>query len=476
MDRIVRQKLEEARRRLVLRQFFPDAVWTLLAGLSVWVVLRLAGLGLPALSLLPGTALVPILGISLAGAAVVSWWRWRSDLAVAAELDARGGTRDRFVTALRLPPDESAPLAAAARREVAAFAETFSVPAGLPLSGPGRKIFWLILPLVALAAVEGFRHWRQTQLAEELQEAHRLATAVREAAEKRATDDQELQAAVEDLASTLDQLPGSNEPLRDVLRALAELEQKLAASTSAQAGLTPAETSALAEALAAQNPQLAEALRSGQNEAAAEGLEKLDPETLARALEEAARHAEASRLQEMAREGAAKAQAKLTAMLRPSDGAGGGSERSKFLSDLSDLRTGSGGGETPREGDQPGAPGETSGGREKTAASDADDAPPTGSPGSERDLGRGSELSQEGEPTRESQGPDDFVAGQQDGGGSLVEIFRASGSDDPTAQQAYRSVYQSALPAALDAVEQETIPPGSRLMVRRYFEAIRPRE
>lgn len=476
VDRIVRQKLREARRRLVVRQALQDAVWTILAGLSLWVVIRLIGLGLPVLYLLPYSLLAPILGMSLVVALATAWWRWRETLAVAAELDARAGTQDRFVTTLQLPTDSPAPLARAAHREVAAFAESFSARTALPLSGPGRKTLWLLVPLVALAIVEGIRQERTSRLGPEQEEAHRLITAVRDAAEKRAENDSDLRKAAEELQKIQDQLPASAEPLREVLRTLAELEQKLATAAASRDGLTPAETAALAEALASRNPQLADDLRSGRNEAAAEGLEKLDPETLTRALEEAARHAEASRLREMAREGAASARTKLTASLRPSGDSGNGSERSRFLAEMSDLRTGSGESENSGPNDQPGLPGEAPDGSEKSAASDADDAPPEGSPGSEYDRGRGSDLTQDGEPRRDSEGPDDFVHGQQDAGSSLVEIFRASGSDDPTARQAYRSVYDAVLPAALDAVEQEAIPPGSRLMVRRYFEAIRPRE
>ena len=74
------------------------------------------------------------------------------------------------------------------------------------------------------------------------------------------------------------------------------------------------------------------------------------------------------------------------------------------------------------------------------------------------------------------QGSEDFVEGEIGEGASLVQLFRAAGNDDPQARRAYRSAYQVAAPAALDAVSQEKIPAGSRLLVRRYFEAIRPKE
>jgi hypothetical protein len=55
-------------------------------------------------------------------------------------------------------------------------------------------------------------------------------------------------------------------------------------------------------------------------------------------------------------------------------------------------------------------------------------------------------------------------------------MLRMSGADDPKALRAYRSAYQTAEAAALDAVNREEVPIGSRLLVRKYFEAIRPKQ
>ena len=44
------------------------------------------------------------------------------------------------------------------------------------------------------------------------------------------------------------------------------------------------------------------------------------------------------------------------------------------------------------------------------------------------------------------------------------------------ATAAYRDLYGVMAPAAQDAVEQENIPLGARVYVRKYFEAIRPPE
>ena len=115
-------------------------------------------------------------------------------------------------------------------------------------------------------------------------------------------------------------------------------------------------------------------------------------------------------------------------------------------------------------------------GREKSSASSADNAPPAGLPGSENDRGSGENLSKETEPDDQPPADEDFVAGEIGEGSSLVELFRAAGNDDPKARRAYQNAYRTAVPSALDAVSREQIPPGSRLLVRRYFEAIRPKE
>ena len=85
-------------------------------------------------------------------------------------------------------------------------------------------------------------------------------------------------------------------------------------------------------------------------------------------------------------------------------------------------------------------------------------------------------IREEAEPLVAQEGSEDFLQGEIGDGASLVQLFRAAGGDDPQARRAYRSAYQVAAPAALDAVNQENIPAGSRLLVRRYFESIRPKE
>ncbi len=469
MDTIVRRKLKEARRRLTGERFFAHAAWALVFGFSALGLLRALVLISPSLRSKTAGIEVWILAVPLLIAAITAIAHWWNDRRVAREVDVRAATRDRFLTVLDLDPKDSPRFAHAVRDEVTRFASGLSLSEALRLRLPFRRYLWVLVPLLGLAGIEGLRHWQVSRGAPERAEARGLIAAVREAA-TRHPEDKDLQEEAQKLESAEEELSRSAEPLRDALRALADLEQTLAA----QAQLSPAETAALAEALAAGHPQLASDLRSGNQEAAAKSLSQLDPEAVANALEEAARHVENSRLREMSRRDSEKNQRRLVTMVKSSGS--GTSERSQFLSRVQDIKSGAAASDDPSPSDSESGDGDNPKGQEKSGAGDGDNAPPGGAPGSEKDTGRGPQLAGEAEPNRDSSGPDDFVPGIPNDGATLVEIFRASGSDDPEAQQTYRSAYDTARPAALDAVAREEIPPGSRILVRRYFEAIRPKE
>lgn len=469
VDTIVRQKLRQARRRLIGEHFLALAAWALVLGFSALIILRGATLVIPKSPPWSTTTVGWIFISPLFLAAVVAIGSWWSDRRVARELDARGSTRDRFLTALDLRDADPIGLTASVQREIAHFANTFSLPQALRIRIPFRRYLWILIPLLALFGIEGMRHLRQTQIAPEQNQAKALLAAVRKAAKKH-PEDKALQEEAQKLESTETQLDASREPLREALRALSDLEQSLAAP----AQFTPGESKALADALSAANPQLASDLRAGNQEAAANSLSQLDPESLAKALEEAARHLEKSRLRELSRQSQQEAQTRLVKMV--ASAGHHNSSRSQFLAQVQDLKSGS----SQAQDNAPAAPGEGEGesppGKEKAGSGENDHAPPGGSPGSELDRGRGPELAGEADPTQKTSGPDEFLPGTSGDGASLVEIFRASGRDDPKASQAYRSAFDAAQPAALDAVNREEIPPGSRLLVRRYFEAIRPKE
>jgi hypothetical protein len=51
-----------------------------------------------------------------------------------------------------------------------------------------------------------------------------------------------------------------------------------------------------------------------------------------------------------------------------------------------------------------------------------------------------------------------------------------SAGDASKSARKFKELYEAMAPAAEDAVQQENIPLGSRFLVRRYFESIRPKE
>jgi hypothetical protein len=465
MDVIVLRQLREARRRLVLQQFVDYAVWALLTGLTILAVGDVTSPSFPK----AGISWLAVILCPLALAALAGLFRWRSLKSVARELDERAKTKDRFLTALALPTSETGPLFNAAQREMSAFAASLRLCEYLRPKAPGKKALWLLLPLAALGLFEGFHEWRAKRLAPELAIAHKLIEQVQRAAEFEAKKDKDFYAITEQLQETERQLANSPEPLREALRALAELEQKF----SPQSELDAAETIALAEALAQNHAELASNLRSGKNADAARGVAQLDPAELANALEQAARHLETRRLRELAAQAPAVAKLQLGMMLSSSRGSGNQTGR-RFVTALREIKTGT---QDPMRERAQGPEGvEAAPGNEESTGLVADNAPPAGEPGSENDLGRGSDLSEEAEPVISPPASEDFVAGEIGQGASLVELFHAGGNDDPKARRAYHSAYQTAAPAALDAVGREQIPAGSRLLVRRYFEGIRPKE
>jgi len=466
VDGIVVRQLKEARRWLTLQQFLDYAVWALLTGLGVLAVSRAISPSFPGSEVFGVAAIAcPLVLACLAG-----FCRWRSLKSVARELDARAHTKDRFLTALVLPKDKTGVLFDAARREASAFAANLRIREHLRPKPPWRKALWLVIPLAVLGLLEGLQEWRAARVAPELASAQKLLEQVRHAAERQAEADNEFQQIAEQLQDTEQQLSESSEPLREALRALAELEQRL----SQHPELSAAETTALAEALARDHAELASNLRSGKNADSARAVAQLDPAELASALKQAARHLESRRLRELMNQEPAIAQLQLGMMLGSSRGRGYETGRRRFLSALREMKTGTQG--AHQDGAQDGEGLDVAPGSEKSSASAADNSPPAGAPGSENDLGRGSELSNEAEPLIPPEGSEDFVAGEIGEGASLVELFHAAGGDDPKARRTYRSAYQVAAPAALDALNQEQIPAGSRILVRRYFEAIRPKD
>ena len=119
-----------------------------------------------------------------------------------------------------------------------------------------------------------------------------------------------------------------------------------------------------------------------------------------------------------------------------------------------------------------GGPPPPSGGSPKPEESDV----PGGQPGTEKDRGASNRLFADKTPeAKAAEGPARRLEGLLGDGASLQEFMQSPGAGGK-ATAAYRDLYGVMAPAAQDAVEQENIPLGARVYVRKYFEAIRPPE
>lgn len=463
---IVRRKLKEARRRLVLGEFLQHVVWALLAGFAVLFCLRAFA------PVHPSPALWLILPtLPLAALLVLAIWRWRKPRTVAIELDARGRTKDRFLTALRLERG-AAPFGDAALREVSDFAAACSPRKHLPLRVDPGRFLWLLVPLAAWLALGAWQEAGRSALQPDLAAAQSLLEQTRRLAED--AKDQPTREAVEELKRNEERLKSSSDPLRDALRALADFERRLAQSADA---LSAQDMADLADALAGASPDASEALRAGRQGEASDKIAQMDPEALKQALQQAEKHLQNSRLREMLRQAAGQMQRRLAQMVQ-SSGQGDPGDARRLRAMVRDLKNGSGQGQPDQQqagGGEEGLPADNPPGKEKSTAGRGDDAPPGGGPGSEKDFGQGKPLDG-GKNPGEGEGNEAFVAGQMGDGTSLVQAFRSSGNLESGAGRAYRNAYDTAASAALDSVNREEIAPGSRFLVRRYFESIRPKE
>lgn len=100
---------------------------------------------------------------------------------------------------------------------------------------------------------------------------------------------------------------------------------------------------------------------------------------------------------------------------------------------------------------------------------------PSGRPGSEHDTGTTKSPFGNDPAAKTNEGMTSAIAGRL-GAGESLQQFLPGASDASKAQRRYKELYDAMAPAAQDAVVQENIPLGSRFLIKRYFEAIRPRE
>ncbi len=467
MNGILLRRIGEARRQLIVHDFLRIFSWSLFVALLVLLLARTLAM----LSFLPWPwtpAVVVSIILPACFSAGVAGWRWRKNAAVAREIDRRLPVQDRFCTALSL--DGESGFSTLAREEIISFAGQQKM-SGLASWRVPQSAAWIALPLLGLVCVEMAEKQRSAGRAPEIAAAREILDEVKKAAEKQ--NDPKLDEIARELDETAREISTSPDPMRDALRSLDDAQQRAQASDQNKA-LSAAESAALADALGQGHAGLSENLRQGNNAAAAAQMASLDPAELSRTLKEAERHVESSRLKEMSRQEEKRAKSQLIESLSSEDGSS--QARKKFVSMVNDIKNGT----TPSGEENDGQKGEKDGqgppGNEKGTGSSQKESDESGAPGSQNDSGEGEEMNPNASSAPSETALDDFVPGIQDGGPSLIQIYRQAGNDDSRAGQAYRSIYDATAPAALDAVEREDIPMGSRLLIRRYFEAIRPKE
>jgi hypothetical protein len=99
---------------------------------------------------------------------------------------------------------------------------------------------------------------------------------------------------------------------------------------------------------------------------------------------------------------------------------------------------------------------------------------PSGKPGSERDFGTSATPFGAKNPEQEKGG--ELALKGQLGQGETLSMMLPSAGDQSRAARRYKDLYEAAAANAQDAVQQENIPLGSRFLIKRYFESIRPQE
>ncbi|PTX95046.1 hypothetical protein DB345_12160 [Spartobacteria bacterium LR76] len=463
MDAVIERKLREGRSLLIQRDAVRFGAWFTVGAVGLWLLLALVAWRYPAVpwSILSAGIVVVM---AWAVASLVSALRWRKQDEVALALDATRTTKDRFVTALELAGNGGEAL----RHELAAFARDYRFPNILKPRAPRLPVALTLAGIVLIVGVATLDHFRRTGLQPDVAKAGSLLEQARREVAKVAPPESPLRKEEEKLEEARKQLGNSTDPMRDALRAIADLEKRLASASASP--LTDEEKEALAKALAENEPQAAQALSSGNDREAAEQIAQMDPEALAKALEQAAQHRENSRLQELARKAAEQARRELAQGLAS---AGNSGAQRRLQQALREMKAGGQGQQQQGQG-QGTELALGKGGEKQDGSAPEDNAPPGGSPGSEHDEGRGEDIKSEKDALA-AKGSDEQLTGEMGQGQSRVNTYSTSGGDNARSARATRDggATQS---AELDTVTSENIPPGSRILVKRYFESVRPKE
>jgi len=526
----VLRPLRAARRRLST-QFFLGALVKagLLAGAGLLIF---AAINRWALGRLPWDAAVTTYAAAgaFALALLVTLARRRSLLATAGILDRLGGTRDRFLTALTFADaPEGEPMRALALKECTQFVRGGKFSELIRVRLP-REAIWLAVPALSIAllqweaqhtfsAREADKAAARAAVEDTAKHLEQLARETAKISEQNKAD--ELKKLAEQLQRSAEQLRANatnpEEAGKSTLRELSALEQMIQEMQKSPSAPTAEEMQALAKALAKNDAtkDAASALAAGDQAKAAEELEK-EMQKLAEQKDDATSEEVRKQLEQAIKELSQQKQLsetmqKLAQQLKESQSQKGGnsSEAAKALAQmlrqmaqgksgqqsagkqsaatleqllaaLQNMKAGEG---QSQQNDQPSSGQQPGGVKMQSFAQNgqngipmpSDPSMPSGQAGSEHDTGTtdspfGKEQNAAGKEAQKQQ-----VAGRMGEGESLQQALESAG-DHSKSNRGYKNLYEAMAPAAQDAVLQENIPLGSRFLIKRYFESIRPRE
>ena len=480
----------------------------------------------PDLKSLPFTLTWPLVLGAVAGF-IVALLRRPPLRRVAEIMDALGGTRDRLITALDFSDIERASdMELLAIREAGDFVRARDFRSLLPIRPP-EELRWLVVPLAALAILwwDGLRSAaeRDARIASATTEVAGTVKQLETLADKlavKSTDDEHAKRIAERLKQSAAQIRAEarqgGEAQKAALREMAKLEELVKELRRPDAA-TPAELGALADALAKHEltKDAAKDMKEGSLSAAAKKLAD------AAKNEEVAAQAQQAIQQALDHLAQQKEQlSKQLEQLRQQAQQGG--ERQQLLQQLSELLNDmqkqgklaqqqqqngkqQGGGKQmtdddlkkllgalQRMKDQQQNDGESQQGEgdpqgespvsmlsfgkpDKNGGDNGDPLQPSGQPGTDKD--KGTTATPFGKETAANDDPDmrDQLSGRLAEGESLSALIPTTGGDAKAARR-YKELYNTAASAAEDAVTQENIPLGSRFLIKRYFEAIRPKQ
>jgi hypothetical protein len=457
---------------------------------------------------------------------------------VARSLDGAGATRDRFVTGLRLAEKAGAnELESLALKEITGYAHGRNLGPLLPVRLP-RELPWMVVPVAMLAllwwnamnaaAARDQRVAAETAaIADTVKQIERMAVLTDIQANE--NKEKELKWIAERLRQSALQMRAEAADGKDArkaaLRELANLEELVKQLRQPEAA-TPEELKELAEALAKHEltRDAAKDMQSGDLAGAAKKLAQAAAQQDAASAEQvnanlkqaldhlAERRDEVSKqiakLQQQAGEDGrqdllkqiADALNELAQQGKAVAGKGKGAQQGAqkkmtdedlkrllgALQNLKDQQQGDGpqgGGPQPgeaKEGDPNGDGGVAmlnfSSSEKPGDMPEGGISSPSGKPGNDKDKDTtkdpfGAKSSVAKDATRKEQDPAQLGEGE-----SLSVLIPSAASGDAKATRRYRELYDAASSAAEDAVTQENIPLGARFLIRRYFQAIRPKQ